>query len=108
MFQRRNTDISKASTVNIVNLEGADIFNAINTNDSQKIKLFLNNQNHKIWKVKDENGYTALHRLVFINNYEFPFIRNLIRHAFSQIANHLFYQFFHVTITHNSLFYFKY
>jgi palmitoyltransferase len=70
MFQRRNTDISKASTINIINLEGSDIFNAINSNDIQKIKLFLNNQNHKIWKVKDENGYTALHRLVFINNYE--------------------------------------
>ena len=70
MFQRRNTDISKASTVNIINLEKSDIFKAININDTQKIKQFLNNSNHKIWKVKDENGYTALHRLVFKNNYE--------------------------------------
>ena len=70
MFQRRNTDISKASTVNIINLDKADIFNAINSNDFQKIKFQLNNPNHKIWKVKDENGYTALHRLVFKNNYE--------------------------------------
>lgn len=70
MFQRRNTEISKTSTVNIINLDKSGIFNAINSNDSQKIKLFLNNPNHKIWKIKDENGYTALHHLVFKNNYE--------------------------------------
>lgn len=70
MFQRRNTDISKTSTVNIINLDKSGIFDAINSNDSQKIKLFLNNPNHKIWKIKDENGYTALHHLVFKNNYE--------------------------------------
>lgn len=70
MFQRRFTDISKVSADNIINLDKSDIFNAINCDDPQKIKLFLNNPNHKIWKVKDENGYTALHRLVFKNNYE--------------------------------------
>ena len=70
MFQRRNTEISKDSTGNIINLDKSDIFNVINGDDSQKIKNYISNPNHKIWKIKDENGYTALHRLVFKNNYE--------------------------------------
>ena len=70
MFSRRFTDVSKLSSNNIINVNQSEFLDAINDEETQKIKNYLNDLNLKIYQIKDENGYTPLHRSVFKNNYD--------------------------------------
>ena len=75
MFSRRFTDSSKISSFNnnnnnIINLNKSEFLEAINDEETQKINNYLNDSNLNIYQIKDENGYTSLHRSVFKNNYE--------------------------------------
>lgn len=73
MFSRRFTDSSKISSLNnnnIINLNKSEFLEAINDEETQKINNYLNDSNLNIYQIKDENGYTSLHRSVFKNNYE--------------------------------------
>ena len=64
MFSRRLIGASKDSIINSLNLE------SISNDENEKILALIKDPNLKIWEVKDENGYTALHSSVFKNNYE--------------------------------------
>ena len=73
MFSRRFTDSSKISSFNnnnIINLNKSEFLEAINDEETKKINNYLNDSNLNIYQIKDENGYTSLHRSVFKNNYE--------------------------------------
>ena len=47
-----------------------DFFNCIKNNKIDEIKEYFSNQDYKVWQFKEENGYTSLHRSVFMNNLE--------------------------------------
>ena len=66
----RSISISKESTSNNINLNSDEFFEAINKGDIEKVKTFFYDPNFKIWQLKDENNYTALHFSVLNNNYE--------------------------------------
>ena len=70
MFARRYSETSNYSSHSFLNLNKSEFMDALNKDEFQKINNFLEDPNIKIWQIKDENGYTALHRLVFKNNYE--------------------------------------
>ena len=70
MFSRRFTAASKDSIINSLNLNSSELLEAISNDENEKILALIKDPNLKIWEVKDENGYTALHRSVFKNNYE--------------------------------------
>ena len=57
----RSISISKESTSNNINLNSDEFFEAINKGDIEKVKTFFYDPNFKIWQLKDENNYTALH-----------------------------------------------
>ena len=68
MFSRRFTSSSKGSSSFNLNVEASEFLEAINKNETEKAKSYLNSL--KIWQIKDENGLTPLHYSVFRNNYE--------------------------------------
>ena len=70
MFSRRLTATSKDSIINNLNLNSSELLKAISNDENEKILSLIKDPNLKIWEVKDENGYTAIHRSVFKNNYE--------------------------------------
>jgi len=68
MFSRRFTSSSKGSSSFNLNVEASEFLEAINKNETEKAKSYINSI--KIWQIKDENGLTPLHYSVFRNNYE--------------------------------------
>ena len=68
MFSRRLTSSSKGSSSFNLNVETSEFLEAINQNDIEKAKSYINSL--KIWQIKDENGLTPLHYSVFRNNYD--------------------------------------
>ena len=68
MFSRRLTSSSKGSSSFNLNVEASEFLEAINQNDIEKAKSYINSL--KIWQIKDENGLTPLHYSVFRNNYD--------------------------------------
>ena len=68
MFSRRLTSSSKGSSSFNLNVEASVFLEAINQNDIEKAKSYINSL--KIWQIKDENGLTPLHYSVFRNNYD--------------------------------------
>ena len=64
------TSVSKDSIINSLNQNSSELLEAINNDESEKILALIKDLNLKIWEVKDENGYTALHCSAFKNNYE--------------------------------------
>ena len=66
----RNASISNEDTSNHINLNSDEFFDALNKNDVEKVKLFFMDPGFKVWQLKDENNYTALHFSVLKNNYE--------------------------------------
>ena len=68
MFSRRLTSSSKGSSSFNLNVETSEFLEAINQNDIEKAKSYINSL--KIWQIIDENGLTPLHYSVFRNNYD--------------------------------------
>ena len=66
----RNASISNEDTSNHINLNSDEFFDALNKNDVEKVKSFFMDPGFKVWQLKDENNYTALHFSVLKNNYE--------------------------------------
>ena len=71
MFSRAfSVASSKDSQNNNLNLDASELLEAINNNDIEKVRTFLEDPNLKVCEIKDESGYTALHCAVFKNNLE--------------------------------------
>lgn len=51
-----------------------EIFDAVQKAQENKLKGFLHDTSIKIWAVKDERGFTILHRAVFNNNEKMVFL----------------------------------
>ena len=66
----RSTSIVKESPSNNLNLNSFEFFEALNKDEVEKVKSFFYDPSIKIWQLKDENNYTALHFSVLKNNYE--------------------------------------
>lgn len=66
----RSTSIVKESPSNNLNLNSYEFFEALNKDEIEKVKSFFYDPSIKIWQLKDENNYTALHFSVLKNNYE--------------------------------------
>lgn len=71
MFSRTfSSNSNRNNSVNNLNLNAGELLDAIDNNDLEKVRTVLEDPNLKIWEIKDENGYTTLHRSTFKNNYE--------------------------------------
>jgi len=69
MFSRNSSKLN----INIANTNSRsleEIFNLIKNNKKDKIIEYISNPNFKIWELKDQNGYTILHKSCFLNNNE--------------------------------------
>ena len=51
------------------NIKPTEFFKYIEQKDEDKIREYFENPDYKIWQLKDENGYTILHKSVFNNDY---------------------------------------
>ena len=86
MFSRRLTSSSKGSSSFNLNVEASEFLEAINQNDIEKAKSYINSL--KIWQIKDENGLTPLHYSVFRNNYDLTtIIINEVKKGFGISSN---------------------
>ena len=64
MFSRAsNLDVNTRLTNK--NLKAEDFFDYIQQRNTDKIKEYFSNPEYKVWQLKDENGYTILHKAVF-------------------------------------------
>ena len=69
MYSRTsNLDINTRS--NNQNLKSEEFFEYIQQKNADKIKEYFANPEYKVWQLKDENGYTILHKSVFNNDME--------------------------------------
>ena len=66
----RTASISKESPSNNLDLNSFEFFDALSKGDIEKVRTFFYDPNFKIWQIKDENNYTALHHSVLKNNYD--------------------------------------
>ena len=69
MFSR-GLSISKEPESKDLSLTSIEFFFSFNNDDIDKVKTHLRNPDLKVWQIKDENGYTALHLAAFKNNFE--------------------------------------
>ena len=67
----RSTSITKESQSNSLDLNSYEFFEALSKGNFNKAKPFFFDPSIKIWQLKDENSYTALHYAVLNNNLEF-------------------------------------
>ena len=69
MYSRAsNVDIQTRSTNQ--NLKVGEFFEFVKTRNQDKIKEYFSNPDYKVWQLKDENGYTILHKSVFNSDLE--------------------------------------
>ena len=66
----RNASMSNEDSSNHFNLNSDEFFDALNKNDENKVKSFFMDPSFKVWHLKDENNYTALHFSVLKSNYD--------------------------------------
>ena len=66
----RSTSIVKENPTNNLNLNSFELFEALSKDDVEKVKSFFYDPSLKIWQLKDENNFTALHFSVLKNNYD--------------------------------------
>ena len=66
----RSTSIVKGHPTDNLNLNSFEFFEALSKNDVEKVKSFFYDPSLKIWELKDENNFTALHFSVLKNNYD--------------------------------------
>lgn len=67
MFIRNSSVIKKVQSNNL-DLKSFDFFEALNRGDIEIVKSFFSDPDFKVWQLKDENDYTALHFSVLNNN----------------------------------------
>ena len=66
----RTINIDKQVQSSNQNLKVGEFFELIKTRNQDKIKEYFSNPDYKVWQLKDENGYTILHKAVFNSDYE--------------------------------------
>ena len=69
MFTRASNLDTNAKLSN-QNLKTEEFFEYIQQRNSDKIKEYFSNPEYKVWQLKDENGYTILHKSVFNGDIE--------------------------------------
>ena len=69
MFLRTSNVEQNTKSTN-PNLKAEDFFEYIQQKNVDKIKEYFSNPEYKVWQLKDENGYTILHKSVFNNDIE--------------------------------------
>ena len=69
MFSRTSNAEINIKTTN-QNLKTEDFFEYIQQKNVDKIKEYFSNPEYKVWQLKDENGYTILHKSVFNDDIE--------------------------------------
>ena len=74
MFSRINT-LEQNTKFATQNLKSEEFFEYIQQRNIDKIREYFANPEYKVWHLKDENGYTILHKSVFNGDIE---ITNLI------------------------------
>ena len=70
----RSTSIVKGNPTDNLNLNSFELFEALSKNDVEKVKSFFYDPSLKIWQLKDENSFTALHFSVSKNNYDLTYL----------------------------------
>ena len=66
--QIKNPEIQTRAENENINI--SEIFDFIKTKNQEKIKEYFSNPDYKLWLLKDQNGYTILHRAVFNSDTE--------------------------------------
>ena len=74
MFSRRLTTNTRDEVINDVDIKSSEIMDAIINDDKESIQHFMDDPNIKWSEIKDESGYTVLHRTVYKNNYDLSFL----------------------------------
>ena len=69
MFSRTSNLDSSNKTSN-QNLKSEEFFDYIQKRNTDKIREYFSNPEYKVWQLKDENGYTILHKSVFNGDIE--------------------------------------
>ena len=69
MFSRSPAQDPNKQPPNL-NIKTNELFQYITTHNLEKIQEYFSNFEYKIWQLKDENGYTSLHKSVFISDFE--------------------------------------
>ena len=69
MFSRASNLDTNARLSN-QNLKTEEFFEYIQQRNTDKIKEYFSNPEYKVWQLKDENGYTILHKAVFNGDIE--------------------------------------
>ena len=69
MFSRTSNVEQTIKTTN-PNLKTEEFFEFIQQKNVDKIKEYFSNPEYKVWQLKDENGYTILHKSAFNNDIE--------------------------------------
>ena len=69
MFSR-TSNLDPSSKLTNQNLKTEEFFEYIQQKNTEKIKEYFSNPEYKVWQLKDENGYTILHKSVFNGDYE--------------------------------------
>ena len=64
MFARTSTAEIRTKSIN-QNLKTSEFFDYIQNKNEEKISEYFQNPDYKVWLLKDENGYTILHKSVF-------------------------------------------
>ena len=64
MFRKSNAIDNQGKIFN-QNLKVSEVYEYIQSKNEEKIKEYFQNPDFKVWLLKDENGYTILHRAVF-------------------------------------------
>jgi palmitoyltransferase len=69
MFTRASFSEIQTKSFN-QNIKPSEFFDYIQQKNHDKIKEYFSNPDYKVWLLKDENGYTMLHKSVFNNDIE--------------------------------------
>ena len=69
MYSKKNFSEAQNKTFN-QNIKPTEFFEYIQQKNKDKIREYFQNPDYKIWQLKDENGYTILHKSVFNNDIE--------------------------------------
>ena len=64
MFSR-TSNLDTNAKLTKQNLKTEEFFEYIQQRNTDKIKEYFSNPEYKVWQLKDENGYTILHKAVF-------------------------------------------
>ena len=69
MFSR-TSNLEPSTKVTNPNLKTEEFFQFIQQRNTDKIVEYFSNPEYKVWQLKDENGYTILHKAVFNGDIE--------------------------------------